>query len=342
MKRRKSNINFSQQITYKKLYKAYLCSRKSKRSRTDVIKFSLRQEDFIESICYELKNGLYTFGKYKEFYVYEPKKRKILAATFKDRIVHTWYVHNFLEKMFIKSFIPTTYACIKDRGMHKCALKIKKDMYNLFKIWNNAYVIKMDVKKFFQSIDRNILYEIIENRVKDRDFLEFTKKILNSGSMHDENEGISLPIGNYTSQIFGNIYLDTVDKYATNVLKCKYYYRYMDDTCIIVENKEKAKQILSKIEKFYKEVLNLELNQKTQIFKLKQGINFCGYKIKIGRMNLRNSGKKNLLKKMKYIRKKVSENNMEIEEAKKLLVGHIGYTNIADVESLVDKYFYIR
>lgn len=250
----KNKLSFVSNITYEKMYKAYMFARKGKNLKEEVIRFSLRQEDYIESICYNLKNGKYEFGKYKEFYVYEPKKRRILRAPFRDRIVHTWYVQNFIEEIFVRSFIPTSYACIKNKGMHSCALKVKKDMYNLSKIWKDAYVIKMDVRKYFQNVNRKILLEIIEEKsrkyfVNDTEFKKFiflTKKILDSASYYDEVNNISLPIGNYTSQMFGNIYLDQVDKYATKILKCKYYYRYMDDTCIIVENKRKAKEILKK------------------------------------------------------------------------------------------------
>lgn len=342
----KTNIKkegyFKSQITYEKIYDAYIKARKGKRYRDDVIKFSLREEDYIESICYSLKNGIYKFGKYKEFYVYEPKKRRILAASFKDRIVHTWYVKNFIEKIYVPDFIETSYACISKRGMHKCAMRVKKDMYKISKIWKGAYIIKMDVRKYFQNIDKNILYEILEEKIKDKDFLDFTKELLKSTKIYDENEEKGLPIGNYTSQMYGNIYLDRVDKYATRVLKCKYYYRYMDDTCIIIENKEKAKEILLKLNEFYNKVLMLELNEKTQIFKIKQGVNFCGYKIKIGKMYLRNKGKKRIIKKLKKIREMAENEKIDIEEIKRKLTGHIGYMKIADVKELVDKYFYIN
>ena len=337
-------IDFKSNITYEKIYKAYIFTKNKKSLREDVIKFGLKREDYILNICRKLLNESYEFSKYNEFFVYEPKERRILAASFKDRIVHTWYVQNFIEKLFVPKFIPTSYACIRGKGMHRCALKVKKDMYNLSKKIDNAYVIKMDVRKFFQSINRDILFEIISSKVKDKDgsFFRFTKKILDSSSMYDEVKNVSLPIGNYTSQMFGNIYLDQVDKYATKILKCKYYYRYMDDTCIIVENKEKAKEILNKLKAFYKEVLELELNEKTQIFKLSQGINFCGYKIKVGRMYLRNKGKKKLVRKLKYIRKSIRKKNITIEDARKSLTGHVGYMNIADVDDLVTKYFYLK
>ena len=265
---------FWESITYDNLYKAYIFARRTKRHRKDVILFNLRYEERLDNICEKLKNGTYTFGKFKEFYVYEPKKRRILAAPFEDRIVHTWYVKEFIEKIFVPQFISTSYACIKSKGMHKCALDVKKALYSVSKKNKNAYVVKMDVAKFFDNIDRRILLKIIERKVKDKDFLLFTKKLLNSSSMYDKKENIGLPIGNFSSQMFGNIYLNEVDKYAKEELKCKYYFRYLDDTCIICKNKEEARYVLFKLTVFYAEKLHLLLNNKTEIFPVKKRSKF--------------------------------------------------------------------
>lgn len=225
---KKYKKGFIHSVTYEKMYKAYLNARKAKRYRRDVILFNLRYEERLSIICNKIKSGKYEFGKFKEFYVYDPKKRRILAAPFEDRVVHTWYVKEFIEKIFVPSFIPTSYACIKGKGMHKCALDVKRAMYNMSRKYTNAYVVKMDVAKFFDNIDRNILFNIIKRKVSDKDFLYFTKKLLDSSNKYDKKENISIPIGNFSSQMFGNIYLNEVDRYAKEVLKCKHYFRYMD------------------------------------------------------------------------------------------------------------------
>lgn len=109
---KKFKNGFKEKITYENLYKAYLCARRSKRYRYDVIKFNLRYEEKLNLICDKLKKGIYNFGEFREFYVYDPKKRRILAAPFEDRIVHTWYVKEFIEKIFVPTFISSSYACI--------------------------------------------------------------------------------------------------------------------------------------------------------------------------------------------------------------------------------------
>ena len=148
--------------------------------------------------------------------------------------------------------------------------------------------------------------------------------------------------GNYTSQMFANIYLNEIDQYIKHELNIKYYCRYLDDSVAIVKTKKEAKQALIEIEKFLKENLGLELNKKTQIFKSKQGVNFCGYKINEYRMKIRDKGKRKLKKKIKYLKNQIYNGNITSKEAHKYLAGHFGYIDIANVKNLIEKLFYIE
>ena len=171
--------------------------------------------------------------------------------------------------------------------MHKACLDVKSAMFHCKRIWGEYYILKMDVKKYFDNINKNILYEILKRKIKDEKLLWLIKEIIYS------NEGEKgLPIGNYTSQMFANIYLNEMDQYIKHKLHCKWCFRYMDDAIILIETKGQAKEILEKIQVFLKEKLQLELNSKTQIFKDKQGVNFCGYKINEYRLKLRDKRKK--------------------------------------------------
>ena len=142
--------------------------------------------------------------------------------------------------------------------------------------------------------------------------------------------------------MFANIYLNELDKYIKEEIKCKYYYRYMDDGIVLFKTKEEAKEALEGIKKFLREKLELELNEKTQIFKNKQGVNFCGYKINEYRMKIRDKGKRKLKKKIKYLTKSIKNKNMTSKESKKYLAGHIGYIKYANVNNLLEKLFYIE
>ena len=215
-----------------------------------------------------------------------------------------------MEKYFIPQFINTSYACIKNKGMHKATLDLQKTMRKCKAKWNNYYILKMDIKKYFENINKEIMYKILERKIKDRKVLWLTKEIIYS------NKGdIGLPIGNYTSQIFANIYLNELDQYVKHKLKCKYYFRYMYDCIILVKTKEEAKQILEEIKEFLKRNLELELNSKTQIFKSKQGVNFCGYKINEYRLKIRDKGKRKLKKKVKELKYKIMQGEVTSKES---------------------------
>ncbi len=140
--------------------------------------------------------------------------------------------------------------------------------------------------------------------------------------------------------MFANIYLNEVDQYIKNKLRIKFYVRYLDDSIIIVKTKKEAKQVLEKIKLFLKENLRLELNTKTQIFKGKQGVNFCGYKINEYRMKIRDRGKRKLKLKIRFLKKEIKNGNLTSKDAKKYLAGHMGYLKIANVNNLLGTLFY--
>ena len=273
-------------VSFEKLLKSHKKARRGKREKKEIILFELNLENEILNLEIELKLGRYKPGAYKSFKVYEPKERTIMAATYRDRVVHQWYVENFIEPYFVPQFIETTYAGIKGRGMHKASKDVQKAMKIAKNKWSEYYILKMDVAKYFQNIDKRILWNIIKRKIKDRELLWLTKVILMS------KEGMTgLPLGNYTSQMFANIYLNELDQYAKHVLKCKNYFRYMDDIVIICENKTIAKNNLKMLSEFAKTNLKLTFNSKTKIFKDIQSVNFCGYKINENRLKIRNKSK---------------------------------------------------
>jgi RNA-directed DNA polymerase len=328
---------FDKYLTYENLMKAHLLSRKGKNYKNEVILFNLKQEEYIRWLYEQLKNGTYKHGGYRIFYIQYPKKRKIEASRYIDRIVHRWIVDSFLNRYFVSQFINTSYACIKNRGMHKASIDVQNVMKHCKRIWQNYYILKMDIRKYFQNIDKDILMKILKRKVKEEKLLNLLEKIVYSNSGKK-----GLPIGNYTSQIFANIYLNEVDQYIKHKLKIKYYFRYMDDSVIFVKTKDEAIQALDKIRDFLKVNLELELNDKTQIFKSKQGINFCGYKINEYRLKLRDRGKKAIKKKVKYLKEEVKKGNISSKEASRFICGHLGYMKYANTRNLEEKLFYIN
>ena len=321
-------------LTYEKLLKAHLDARKGKGSRKEIILFNLKQEDYIKYLLERLENKTYKHGGYTVFYVTEPKLRKIEKSKYMDRIVHRWLVDNILKPYFIPRFIQTTYACIEGRGMHKACLDMQKMMKHCTRIWNNYYILKMDIAKYFDNIDKKILLDILEKRIKDKDVMWLINEILYANKREK-----GLEIGNYTSQMFANIYLNEYDWYVKRDLHIKYFSRYMDDSILLVKTKKEAIQALENIKRFLKENLHLELNSKTQIFKSLQGVNYCGYKINEYRLKIRDKGKKKLKKKIKYLRYEIKNGRMTSKDAKRYLAGHLGYLKIANTRNLELKLF---
>ena len=171
---------FDECLTYDNLLRAHKESRKGKNYRHSLIRFNLKQEEYIMWIYNNLKNLTYKHGGYRIFYVKEPKLRKIEASTYIDRVVHRWYVNSFLEPYFIPSFINTSYACIKNKGMHLAAREVQRGMLECKNKYNEYYILKMDVEKYFQNIDKEILYTIIKKKIKDKKVLWLTRVILDS------------------------------------------------------------------------------------------------------------------------------------------------------------------
>lgn len=326
---------FYKKLNYEKLMEAHLKSRKGKGYRKEIIEFNLKQEEYIMWLTDMLKTKKYTHGGYTTFYITEPKLRKIEKSKYIDRIVHRWVVDNFLEPYFIPQFISTSYACLKNKGMHNSCLELQKQMLHCKRIWGNYYILKMDVAKYFQNIDKEILMRILERKIKDKDLLWLINEIL-----YAQKRTKGLEIGNYTSQTFANIYLNEVDQFVKQQLHIKYYFRYMDDSVILTKTKQEAKHCLIEIHKYLKENLELELNKKTQIFKSSQGVNFCGYKINEYRLKIRDKGKRKLKKKVRNLKEKIKEGKLTTKEAKKYLAGHKGYIKIANTKNLTDKLFY--
>ena len=210
-------------LTYEKLMQAHLKSRKGKGYRKEIILFNLKQEEYIMWLYEKLKNKTYIHGGYTKFFIKEPKIRKIEKSKYIDRIVHRWVVDNFLEPAFVPQFIYNSYACIKGKGMHKAAIYVQNTMKHCMRIWTEYYILKMDIAKYFDNINKNILLKILEKKIKDKDLIWLIKQIL-FAQLREKG----LEIGNYTSQMFANIYLNEVDQYIKHKLKVKYYCRYMD------------------------------------------------------------------------------------------------------------------
>lgn len=277
---------YEQITSFENLYLASKKARKGKRLNNNVMRFEENLESELIKIQEELLCKTYLPGRYKEFTIYERKKRKISAAPYRDRVVHH-ALCNIIEPIFEKTFISDSYACRKGRGTHKAV-----DRFTEFCRKNN-YVLKMDIRKYFPSIDHEILFEKIKRKIKCKDTLWLAKTIIDSSNpqepVYDYFPGDDLfdpfrrrkgiPIGNLTSQFFANIYLNDLDHYIKEELKCKFYIRYVDDLVVFDNDKIRLWQVKDQIKKFLlKDRLKVH-HTKTFVSPVAIGIDYMGYKV---------------------------------------------------------------
>ena len=251
--------------SFENLLKASKKAQKGKRFKSSTGNFNLKLEDELLSIQQELLTQTYQMGNYKRFYIYDPKKRLISAAPYRDRVVQH-ALCNIIEPIFDKLFIFDTYACRKNKGSHQAVARFKRFCRS------NNYVLKCDIKNYFASINHGILYQLILRKIKDTKVLWLIKRIIDSTS----SPGV--PIGNLTSQIFANLYLNELDCFIKGTLKCKCYVRYMDDMAIFGKDKVELSRIKLAI-RDYLVKLKLKLHEnKSQIYKTRK-VNFLGYRV---------------------------------------------------------------
>ena len=333
MPKRANNI-YVKNITFSKLLEAHNKCKKHKRFKKQVIEFEMNLENNLLKIGRELLNESYKFSEYFEFTIYEPKERKIKTLEYRDRVVQTWYVENFLKPYFESSYILDTYACIEGRGAHKAVDKMQEYLRKADKQFEEVWVLKCDIKKFFFNVDRRTLYNLIKRKIKDKHFLNLTKKII----FYDEEE-VGIPIGNYTSQIYANIYLNELDKYIKEKLNVKYVVRYMDDFVLLLKSKADAKSVLNKLEEFLLKKLRLKLNSKTSYFKAKQGVNFCGFRIWKTHRLLREQSKKKMRRKLRNFEKLYKDDKIELNYILACINSWLGHAKHCDSYNLVNKIF---
>lgn len=316
---------FLENLTFQKMLEAHYRAKKNKAYKCEVIQYELNLENNIVNLINQLKNGSYRLGKYYTFKVFEPKERLIQALPYKDRIVHQWYVEEFIKPYIIPKFISTTFACLSNKGTHKAVEEVQKQMRIYQRNSGDFWVLKCDIKKFFYSINPCILFDIMKKYVADPLLLNLTQILIFNAPIHQQQVGI--PIGNYTSQFFANIYLNELDQYIKRELKIKYYTRYMDDFILLLKTKSDCILIKKKIEAFLAQNLKLELNAKSRYYPYKMGVNFCGYRIFTTHRLLRTSSKKKIKRKIKKWNKQYQDGSLDINYALQSIHSWLGHSS---------------
>ncbi len=263
-------------ISLKNIYEAWSEFVIDKKNKNDIAEFALHVSDNILQLHNELKNKTYIHSGYKAFAINDPKPRDIHKAKVRDRLLHH-AIYRVLYPMFDKKFIFDSYSCRNEKGTHKAVTRFRKFALKVSK--NNSqvcWVLKCDIRKFFASVNHEILLNILKKFIFDGDVLWLLEKVIKS--FHSTEIGKGLPLGNLTSQLLVNIYMNEFDQYMKHDLKIKYYVRYADDFLILNDKREKLETLLILIDIFLKEKLSLNLHpDKVYIKTFASGVDFLGW-----------------------------------------------------------------
>lgn len=292
---------FEKIISLENLFLAWERFKRDKQQKKDVQEFEWKLEENLFQLHRDLKHKRYKHGPYRPFYIQDPKQRHIHKATVKDRVLHH-AIFSVLNPIFEPSFIAHSFSCRVKKGTHKGIATLDNMLGVVSK--NNSrpcFVLKCDIRKFFEMIDHNILLDIIRKKIKDSDALWLLEKVIESFTSRYSNlfERKGVPIGNLTSQLFANIYLNGFDQFVKHNLKVKYYCRYTDDFVVVSGNEQYLKGLIVSINSFLEGKLKLELHpEKVSIRKFRQGIDFLGYVLLPHYRTLRTKTRQRIFKKL--------------------------------------------
>lgn len=268
---------------------------RGKRKKSDVQEFQYRLMDNILELHQELVTGSYTHGSYWAFKISDPKPRDIHKATVRDRLVH----HTLYRKLypfFDPLWIADSYSCRDKKGTHRAMDRFRSFFSKVSRNHTRTcWVLKCDIRKFFASIDHRILLEIVARHITDRETVGLIGNIVSSFHSSEEEKG--LPLGNLTSQMLVNVYMNEFDQFAKHVLKGKRYIRYADDFVFLSEDRMWLESLIPRIELFLKDRLALSLHpDKVSIKSLSSGVDFLGWVHFPDHRILRTSSKRRLIR----------------------------------------------
>lgn len=329
------SFNFCDVISLGNLLVAWQEFKKGKCSKSDVSKFEIN----LENNLFEL-NNLLIFEKwqpdpYEEFSVCDPKLRKIHKASVRDRVLYQ-AVYSVLYQVFDSSFIFHSYSSRNLKGIYAGINTLEK---YINKISNNhtkpCYVLKCDIRKFFDSIDHNTLINLISKKIADKNLLLLLRQIIFS---FEKTQGKGLPLGNVTSQLFSNIYLNELDQYVKHNLKTKCYVRYCDDFVVVSDSKIFLDVSLEKIKIFCKEKLFINIHPNKIIFrKAHQGTDFLGYVVLPHRRVLRTKTKNRLLKKLANLKILFDKGLIKKEYIEQVAQSYLGLISHCKGEGIIQQ-----
>jgi retron-type reverse transcriptase len=288
-------------IAPENLFAAWNIFKRDKRNRSDVAVFEHHLEEHIFQLHRELQEKTYRHGPYRGFWIHDPKLRRINKTTVRDRVLHH-AIFNILNPIFENTLISTAFSCRVGKGTHKGVQEVTKMLRRESRNYTRrCYALKCDVRKFFDSVDHTVLLDLLGRKIKDANTMWLLNEVVSSfASTRNLFQVRGVPIGNLTSQLFANIYMNELDQFVKHELKVKYYARYTDDFVIVSSDRAYLAQLIEPINRFLGEHLMLELHpKKVGIRTDRQGIDFLGYVTLPHYVSVRTKTKRRIFRKLK-------------------------------------------
>lgn len=269
---------------------------RGKRRKPDVQEFGMHLMDNLFSLHRDLISGAYRHGPYHAFNISDPKPRNIHKATVRDRLLHH-AIYRVLYPYFDRRFITDSFSCRVEKGTHRALNRFRTFGYKVSQNHTRTcWALKCDIKKFFANIDHTTLLKILEPYLDEKTFWLIGMIV---GSFNSGQSGVGLPLGNLTSQLLVNVYMNEFDQFIKHVLKAQYYLRYADDFAVFSHDRVRLETLLPRIDSFLRVRLKLELHpNKISIRTLASGVDFLGWVHFPGHRVLRTATKRRMLKRI--------------------------------------------
>ena len=329
--------DFEKIWNFQNLYKAHKTARLGKRDVNEVIDFELELASNLTRLSDSIRNKTYRMSGYYSFYVHDPKEREIHALHYVDRVVQHCLCDEVLAPLLDKKLIYDNAACRINKGTHFALQRVTGFLRDYYRKYGyDGYFLKCDFRKFFNSIDHEVLKHKLKRVVTDPDVMNLLEQIIDS---FEVTPGKGLPMGNQTSQWFAIYYLDGFDRLVKETFRIAYYSRYMDDCILIHSDKEQLKRFLQRMEVFIGKELKLELNEKTQIFPIRNGVDYLGWHLYLtenGKVirKVSNRTKKKYKKRLRDLQWLYQTGGIEIDDANQVLSSYYAHLSFGDTYHL--------
>lgn len=331
---RRARHLFERIADFSHLARAFDGARRGKRPSQEALEFAHDLEPRLWAMRRALLAGPYPWGAYRHFWIRDPKPRLIRAAPFADRVLHHAIV-DALDPILRRGFIADSFACLPGRGVHRAVARF---LQFAGERRGRGYVLQCDVKSYFATVDHAVLNALLARRLADRRILELLRGLVAHGA---ETPGTGMPIGNLTSQMFANLYLDPLDHFVRERLRVRHYLRYMDDVLAIAGDRVAARGLLEEIRGFLAQRLRLALNPRRELVApLASRLDVLGYvRHPTGRLAVRRRSVTRLRHRVPWLRERFERGGVPWARVRSSLASWYGLARHADAFGLSRQVF---